>query len=1300
MFLQQIEEFVNLSVVGTPAQKVQASQQLHELKSRQDAVSIGMNLVVSATRDDARVFGTHLVRDFLQSGREMSLEEAVSLRQATMRMISEALQPTPCSSALPAFLVNNLLYILSLCIKRDYPERWQSAFHDILHIGQSLGWQGVDVVIKVLNELEVEVVVYNEDRTRDEITHNTLIKDTMRATSVIPDILRYLRDAIQSAGSMQGAFSDGVDYRAIASRAMLCLSSLIGWIDINLVVVELYPLIRSVLEQESSSLRSEALLCIYEIVKKGMDPVLKADLLQRLDILPVLIKLLPRFQGSPLLYQVEDELEDMKIYHKRIGMVLDITLVELLGCLIKYEEGLFPTKRTAFVTGRGKAVQSSGNNSNRAGGTVSTELTAVIPFVSHMLTLLLPEVINLVHHPVAMVAATVSSSIDKVIQLYKSQRGRESILQEFLQQNPGHAGWFILSQEYTDALLVALWQQSQYPADFALEDAAGEDAEEEFIEAKIEVRRLLINCARVNPQRFLEMVTCYLNELPKPLSKAPIAAIDICLHALQALDNAVLDTCPEAFHVLFTTLTQQSDLSEHPHFLIQIAFLEFSLRHAKRLNDASLLSIALSIVQRIQSIVLLMLQQKTSSQRGGMKNSYSFNSSTKQVAVKLTNLALKIVDVYPEKWKLLVVMALVTKDTIILGTESFMQSLTAQNNSPNTGSGNHALFPEVEVHLYEILGALSAFVPSASSWQHFDPVQHGHLLSQLTATFVNASTSAGGAVVTPTEAQHTLAQVSSLLPSLASSTGVVGGSNASPELGNSTQWHVQYVQPLQLQILLLMSNYIHVHCRGVLAQPATHQMAFQATFELFLAQQMRNMIALLEKFNKQYSGTAASSAISSGTHQTHLLPLLEQCCNLTSEIFLRYSQAEMIRQRVFAFLRVLMILLPNQQTFSYIGQMLPLLLTDVVSQNASTASFCGSIESLVELLNQVMVEFHCHSVHLLQSVAPQLIAVLWQRIEECLSFTSVSQQQQGPDVAIPIKILLSFLVHIVQYRLSTVLFPVASNDGRGIPLPQVLSWLMPLLKGFVPTMQGSSASGASVPLFAASNRRIVKFTSLAYRRSVVLICHHLLQHFMLDPLSPPISPVPPVSTVTAANSASSNGNVFPPSAEQRYCLQVFLLQEALPTSLFVLGSSPDPNIQLLMAQRHSSLNAATGQSNMEYEHMKLNLQDAATQSVLVEIATFLYLLAKYDQLAAAAMGQTGASVWPASVSVMSSGVQLSIAGLLHETYMPWLLMQWLCWSTESAQMLCATLWVPRGGSMMAISTFREQFKQFLRQYLA
>lgn len=124
--------------------------------------------------------------------------------------------------------------------------------------------------------------------------------------------------------------------------------------------------------------------------------------------------------------------------------------------------------------------------------------------------------------------------------------------------------------------------------------------------------------------------------------------------------------------MLFTTLTQQSDLSEHPHFLIQIAFLEFSLRHAKRLNDASLLSIALSIVQRIQSIVLLMLQQKTSSQRGGMKNSYSFNSSTKQVAVKLTNLALKIVDIYPEKWKLLVVMALVTKGRKLIAARLFI----------------------------------------------------------------------------------------------------------------------------------------------------------------------------------------------------------------------------------------------------------------------------------------------------------------------------------------------------------------------------------------------------------------------------------------------------------------------------------------------------------------------------------------------------------------------------------------------------------------------------------------------------
>jgi hypothetical protein len=661
MFLQQIEEFVNLSIVGSPPQKAQASQQLHELKSRPDVVSIGMNLVMSASRDDAKLFGTHLVRDFLQSGREMSLEESQSLRQAVMEMIVSALKPDSSSSgSLPAFLVNSLLYILSLSIKRDYPEKWPSAFHDILHVGQSLGWQGVDVVIKILNELEVEVVAYNEDRSRDEITHNTLIKDSMRTTSVIPDILRYLSDAIQSAASIHvsGGAADHqgtVDYVGIASRSMLCLSSLIGWIDINLVVVELYPLIRSVLDQaEGGLLKPEALLCIYEIVKKGMDPILKADLLQRLDVLPLLVKLLPRFQGSPLLYNIDESLEDMKMFHKRVGMVIDITLVELLGCLTKFEDGLFPSKRTSFATGRGRPITAT----TTAASGVSQELYTVIPFVSHMLTLLVPEVVNVLYHPVAAVAATVSPSIDKLIQLYKNQRARESAIREYLEAHPGQSPWFMLQQEYTDALLVALWQQSQFPADFNLEDAASDDADDEFMEAKVEIRRLLINCARVNPGRFLQMVTCFLNELPQPLSKAPVPAIDICLHALQALDNAVLDQFQDAFHLLFTSLTQQSDLAHHPHMLIQIAFLEFSLRHFKRLNEATLLAMAFSIVHRIQSFVLL------SSQPSTRRGSASMVPS-KQVAIKLTNLALKIVDVYPEKWKLLLVMAPITKGRLI-----------------------------------------------------------------------------------------------------------------------------------------------------------------------------------------------------------------------------------------------------------------------------------------------------------------------------------------------------------------------------------------------------------------------------------------------------------------------------------------------------------------------------------------------------------------------------------------------------------------------------------------------------------
>lgn len=628
-------------------------------------------------------------------------------------------------------------------------------------------------------------------------------------------------------------------------------------------------------------------------------------------------------------------------------------------------------------------------------------------------------------------------------------------------------------------------------------------------------------------------------------------------------------------------------------------------------------------------------------------------------------------------------------DTILLATEAYMQTLAAGSTGGRGGSAATLLFPDVEVHLYEILAVLAAFVPGASAWQHFDAQQHGALFAQF-SSYLGAplDTSNAAAVV-----ETSRGLVSSALPLLAAP-AVVGGS-----CGAGALFHGQFVQPLQVQLLSLLGQFIQSHCENILQQPPAQVAMFQLTFEALLAQHMRNMIALLERFHKQYSSSQSSSAsqsqgsMSTGASPTpttptsggtamaadsHLLPLLQQFSHLVTKILVAHRQSEVIRQRVYAFLRVMIVLLPNENTFGFVGQLLPMLLVDVApatgaaAMMGSGAAFCSSIESLVELLDQLMSEFQHHSFALVQSVCAQVVTTLWQRVEDCLA---VAGTAVAPDATIPIKILLNFLMHAAQHRLAAGLFPAVAAPGSGsISLAQVFSWLIPVMQGFVPV---STASG----LFDRSSRRIVKFTSFPLRRAVAVICEHLLQHFLLDAFGP--SPVPPQLHA---------------SAEQMFLLQTFVLQDALPTALLCLGSAP--GTQLSMTQRHSTPNPASpsGESNMEYEHIKINLQDAATQAFLSEVAGLLHMVVRFDQLCATV---AGASSWPETVCVARSGVSIAVGvhGLSAQ-YLPWLLSQWLCWSPESAQLLGATLYPAAGSAAVAIGTFREQFKQFARQHLA
>ena len=442
-----------------------------------------------------RSFGLSLLRDYLSMSplslhkndpglMSAELQNRTLLKQTVTEWLNNVLGS---STHVPQHIKNNMLSIYTLCIKRDYPEVWPSAFHDLLAFGNRFGLVGVDIVIRVLNELEIEVVMFNENRTKDEIAHNTLIKDTMRSTTVIKDIVFFLCQAASVAASS----SESVD---LSRRCLLCLAEMIGWIDINLVLSDALPTIYSFF-QSAHPCQVGALSCIYEIAKKGMDPVLKVELIHKIELIPKLLSIRSDFQQvQPL---VDDH--DNSIYgvHKQYGLVLDMIVLELLGCWSKFEDHLFPNPnpKSSFVAASKIDFLSGSEPSsppieckNVHLNSGVAELIAIAPLTTKLLHEIIPELLNFLRHPYVTIASTVMTSANKFIQVLKLQKFRMDAIFSFIktQQESRPDYSFFVGFHYLDRLLFSILQQSQYPHNFKFEEIdADEEEENEILEVSV-----------------------------------------------------------------------------------------------------------------------------------------------------------------------------------------------------------------------------------------------------------------------------------------------------------------------------------------------------------------------------------------------------------------------------------------------------------------------------------------------------------------------------------------------------------------------------------------------------------------------------------------------------------------------------------------------------------------------------------------------------------------------------------------------------------------------------------------------
>ncbi|GAQ89651.1 tRNA exportin [Klebsormidium nitens] len=181
--------------------------------------------------------------------------------------------------ARPVFVKNKLAQILVLLVYIEYPNGWPSVFVDLLQ-ALSRGVSVVDMFIRVLIDLDAEVVSLDFPRSPDEIAVSNRIKDALRGQCI--------------GQILEACYSLVVAYKSVnptlAAATLEAVQKYVAWVDIGLVANERFvPLLFGFLASaaEPFKLRGAASDCLLAIVSKKMDGVAKLALLRRLQIVEV-----------------------------------------------------------------------------------------------------------------------------------------------------------------------------------------------------------------------------------------------------------------------------------------------------------------------------------------------------------------------------------------------------------------------------------------------------------------------------------------------------------------------------------------------------------------------------------------------------------------------------------------------------------------------------------------------------------------------------------------------------------------------------------------------------------------------------------------------------------------------------------------------------------------------------------------------------------------------------------------------------------------------------------------------------
>ncbi|KAG2509612.1 hypothetical protein JM18_009069 [Phytophthora kernoviae] len=172
-------QYAGASLADQQAQtlKLQAESFCASIKSQSDGWKAELQLFHQSEHEQVKFYALQALQEALTTG--VGDDVSVTIRVELLGWLQSHV--TYVETKAP-YLKTKLAVVLTLLIKRDYPDRWPTAFTELLNLlpqGASI----VEMYFRLLQAINEEIVEFDAQRTQQETAHNMRIKDAMREGS-------------------------------------------------------------------------------------------------------------------------------------------------------------------------------------------------------------------------------------------------------------------------------------------------------------------------------------------------------------------------------------------------------------------------------------------------------------------------------------------------------------------------------------------------------------------------------------------------------------------------------------------------------------------------------------------------------------------------------------------------------------------------------------------------------------------------------------------------------------------------------------------------------------------------------------------------------------------------------------------------------------------------------------------------------------------------------------------------------------------------------------------------------------